>query len=124
MGLDMYLHRKINGEEIELVAYWRKANQIHKWFDDHIEGGVENVTEYPVTKELIQELLETTKDALYAFERGKDPSKYLPTQSGFFFGSTDYDEWYKQDLESTIEQLTKVLEEWDSEKVYSYYVWW
>ena len=39
--------------------------------------------------------------------------EYLPTQSGFFFGGTEYDQWYMQDIESTIEILTKVLKETD-----------
>ena len=33
----------------------------------------------------------------------------LPTESGFFFGSTEYDQWYVMDIENTIEQLEKVL---------------
>ena len=40
-------------------------------------------------------------------------AEYLPTQSGFFFGSTDYDQWYMEDIESTIEILTNVLKETD-----------
>jgi hypothetical protein len=47
------------------------------------------------------------------------PEDILPTSSGFFFGSTEYDEWYYQDLENTIEQCQKVIEEtdWDTEVV-------
>jgi hypothetical protein len=33
----------------------------------------------------------------------------LPTTSGFFFGSTDYDQWYVQDIDNTIEQLEAVF---------------
>ena len=32
----------------------------------------------------------------------------LPTSEGFFFGGTDIDEYYKYDLESTIEQLKDI----------------
>ena len=35
----------------------------------------------------------------------------LPAQSGFFFGSTEYDEWYYQDLEYTIPLLKKILKD-------------
>ena len=47
------------------------------------------------------------------------PEDILPTSSGFFFGSTEYDEWYYQDLKNTIEQCQKVLDEtdWDTEVV-------
>ena len=37
--------------------------------------------------------------------------KLLPTESGFFFGSTDYDEYYVSTLEDTVEQLTKVIKD-------------
>lgn len=35
----------------------------------------------------------------------------LPTEEGFFFGDTDYNEYYVADLDSTIEQLEKVIDE-------------
>ena len=34
----------------------------------------------------------------------------LPTCDGFFFGSTEYDQWYMDDINQTIEILTEVLE--------------
>lgn len=45
----------------------------------------------------------------------------LPTTSGFFFGSTDYDEWYIQDLEYTIKIISKVLEEVNFDENYIVY---
>jgi hypothetical protein len=35
--------------------------------------------------------------------------EYLPTHSGFFFGSTEYDEWYFNDLKLTVEIVDRVL---------------
>jgi hypothetical protein len=35
----------------------------------------------------------------------------LPTQSGFFFGSTEYDEWYIRDIQSTIDIIETLLSE-------------
>lgn len=35
----------------------------------------------------------------------------LPTEEGFFFGDTDYNEYYVADLDSTIKQLEKVVAE-------------
>lgn len=44
----------------------------------------------------------------------------LPTQCGFFFGSTNYDEFYIDDIKETVSILTKVLEEtnFDEYKIY------
>ncbi len=52
-------------------------------------------------------------------EMGKivvDPSvakELLPTTSGFFFGDTDYDQWYIEDIANTIEIIQNVLETTD-----------
>jgi hypothetical protein len=40
----------------------------------------------------------------------------LPTQAGFFFGGTEYDESYFEGIQYTIDILQKVLEETDFEK--------
>ena len=48
----------------------------------------------------------------------------LPTQSGFFFGSTDYDEWYVYDVMSCKHQFEKLLKNWkDDEVVYNIMSW-
>lgn len=37
----------------------------------------------------------------------------LPPASGFFFGSTEIDEYYAEDLQNTIDQLEPLLKESD-----------
>ena len=66
MGLDMYLIRKPRGTKIdseelyEDVGYWRKANQIHNWFVNHVQDGIDDCDyHHEVTKELLEELLDT-----------------------------------------------------------------
>jgi hypothetical protein len=167
MGLDMYLdrevyigaqweHRNVTGTiEImigdrkadvnlskvssitERVAYWRKANAIHKWFVDNIQGGVDNCGRYYVGREDLQRLLDTVnlvlenskvsqgqvshgqtiKDGKWVdiLEDGEvivNPEvaeEYLPTRAGFFFGGTGYDQWYLDDLKYTRDVLEEVL---------------
>ena len=92
----------------EEVAYWRKANHIHKWFVDNIQGGEDNCNHYYVEIDDLINLLDLCKKVK------EDPSKgdeLLPTTQGFFFGSTDYDEYYMRDIEYTIEILEEVLSE-------------
>ena len=102
------------------IAYWRKANQIHKWFVDNVQNGEDDCRSHVVYKEQLTELLETAKEVL----RSKDTSvaeRLLPTQSGFFFGGTDYDQWYYEDIKYTVEQLEKVLNETDFDNYYISY---
>jgi hypothetical protein len=34
----------------------------------------------------------------------------LPTANGFFFGSTDYDQWYYEDAKRTAEELGRIFD--------------
>ena len=168
MGLDMYLKRKkyvganhkwnnitgkieiyrneklmpIDFEKVnyieEEVAYWRKANQIHKWFTDQI-GDFDNCDEKYISIDQLEELLNTCKEIKekVVMKKGKistgqtltedgwvdilEDGEYisnpeiceelLPTTEGFFFGSTAYDEYYMKDIEYTIETLEQIIKE-------------
>ena len=100
------------------IAYWRKANQIRQWFVNHIEefNVNDNGDYYRVTKELLEKLIEDCKVVLEDHDMA---SVIMPSSSGFFFGNTDYDEWYFRDLESTIEKCQNVIDEtdWENEVV-------
>ena len=95
----------VYGASVEVTcAYWRKANQIHKWFVDNVQGGNDNCGEYYVSQEQLRELLDLVKRTLAE----RNPTLLSP-QGGFFFGGTDIDEWYWLGLKNTQEQLERVL---------------
>ena len=108
------------GRIMEQVGYWRKANQIHNWFVKNIQDGIDDCQYHrEVTKEDLKELLDTCHEVLC----NPDLSELkLPTQCGFFFGSTDYDEWYIENVKSTVDIITKILETTDFDKQMIYYV--
>lgn len=145
MGLDMYLirrkyiggnyeHNKVKGEiniesngikiPVDLnkityieedVGYWRKANEVHKWFVDNVQNGIDDCGSYEVSTKKLQVLLDICKKIkdtviledgkIYNGESIKDGQwiknyvdgkvvknpeiceELLPTQSGFLFGS-------------------------------------
>ena len=120
------------------VMYWRKANQIHNWFVQNVQEGNDDCGEYYVSKEqlaelrdLCQKILDTailvpgkvkigqkwSKDGGWEqlYEDGQlitnseDIEALLPTTSGCFFGSTEYDSYYLDDIKNTKEVLDKVL---------------
>lgn len=94
----------------EKVGYWRKANQIHAWFVDNVQNGTDDCGYYPVTKD---QLLKLKRSCELVSNNIEHAETLLPTRSGFFFGSTDYDDWYKQNLEETKQIIDKVLNETD-----------
>lgn len=138
MGLDMYLIKRKTDcpDDVTVIGYWRKANQIHRWFVTNVQNGVDDQGEYLVTKEQAQTLRDVCAEAAKCFtssgkrtkQGGKDRLKrLLPTQDGFFFGSTEYDEWYLAALKNTIMILDDVLSgasiDWNTERLF-YTVWW
>lgn len=84
------------------IAYWRKANAIHKYFIDTCAKGVDECQNIYVEYSDVQELIKLCKEVLEDHSKAQE---LLPTTDGFFFGSTEYDEWYFEDLKNTIEQL-------------------
>ena len=88
------------------VGYWRKANAIHNWIVQNCADGVDECQRIQLSPEQAQELVDNCKAVI------KDPSlakELLPPTSGFFFGSTDIDEWYIDDLKRTVKIFEKVL---------------
>ncbi len=140
MGLDMYLTTKQGNREEEKL-YWRKANAIHNWFVSHVQDGIDDCGSYYVKAEQLQELLDTVNKVLASseliddmvvngfsikagetqimpdYEVGKRITdstvarELLPAVAGFFFGSTDYDQGYYEDLAATKEGLERILAE-------------
>lgn len=98
---------------VSVKAYqWRKANQIHEWFVQNVQDGEDNCREYYVSREKLEELLATLGHILKAKQDGADQSTFediLPTQSGFFFGSTEYDDYYWDEVERTYEAINALL---------------
>jgi len=138
---------------VEQVGYWRKANQIHQWFVDHIQNGVDECQRVYVPEEDLKRLYEIVCELLDELElvdgeicsgqtmndKGEwikimKPGKViknpdlaidlLPVQGGFFFGSTDYDNWYYQDLVDTKEILESIVNKEEDYASYYYQASW
>lgn len=180
MGLDQYLTRKVyvganyehrnveakisiqvGGRKLKIdpkkvtyieerIGYWRKANAIHSWFVENVQGGEDDCNPHYVDKEQVEELLsicekiiastklipgkvwngQTLKDGNWVdnweegmvMENSMIAEEFLPTQDGFFFGSTKYDEYYWQDILDTIEICKETLKNFDDDtEIYLYY---
>lgn len=124
----------------EEVAYWRKANHIHQWFVQNCAHGEDDCKPVYVSREQLGQLLDLCKEVVKIakvshgkikngermgkdgkwepimqdgdfIENAADVAELLPTAGGFFFGSTDYDEYYLEDTKHTIEVLEPLLAE-------------
>ena len=101
------------------VAYWRKQNAIHKFFVDAIQGGEDDCDYHSeVTENDLRELLNLCTRVL---ANHKLANVLLPTQGGFFFGAEEYDEWYFQGLQDTVDQIYQIFNTTDFNKEMVYY---
>lgn len=88
------------------IGYWRKANAIHNWFVQNVQDGKDECQKADVSLEQLLTLKEVCENILKLkgdMEKMKVlAQETLPPRAGFFFGSTDVDQWYLRDLEQTI----------------------
>ena len=117
-GLDTLVDiESIYGVDVSVnVAYWRKVNSVHGWFVNNVQQGEDNCGEYYVSHEKLKELANTCRLAI----KTKNPN-LIPPQEGFFFGGTDIDEWYWKDLMDTVEQLQRLFDRPDFDRLSFYY---
>lgn len=118
MGLDQYLV-KINGEDSEVVVQWRKENHLQNWFIHNTD--YDENTQMPSSpfgidkiKELLADLKKVNKD---------NASSVMPTLSGFFYGSTNYDSWYFDSIKEQIAQLEVLIANHEEGDTYQYETW-
>lgn len=103
---------------IKELQYWRKFNALHAWFVDNVQGGEDDCLSYLITKEDLEKLRETLSQIE---ETPGDAEDLLPTRSGFFFGGTEYDEYYHNEVRRTLVWLEKLIESFDFENYSIYY---
>lgn len=145
MGLDQAI-RKMTPEIAAKLLKWQDSGQDDETFisdeeydtieelwrgrkENHIHAAIEHLSgldavncgylflRKPVVERLTERLAEVSRDHSLA-------ATMLPTQDGFFFGSTEYDEYYFGDIERELEAFERILKEWDESKSYAYWEWW
>jgi len=127
---------KLRGITFE-VGYWRKANAIHHWFVKNVQDGNDDCGKYDVSEEKIDELIDSCQTLLSEVETAPSDLCYageswdsedghknltregevitnpevaaniLPTTEGFFFGCTDYDDYYLESVKDTLRIATR-----------------
>jgi hypothetical protein len=124
-------------EITESVGYWRKFNALHNWFVQELADGVDDCKEIYIGEDRLKELLgvlQKVKTALdgspkkkvqvhtgwangkETYEEGEaydtdEVEELFPTAAGFFFGGTEYDDYYYNEVCKTIVLFEELLEE-------------
>lgn len=151
MGLDMYLTRKKyvksyshtpaedrfqgvafkGNQAIDLskisylefeAMYWRKVSAIHKWFVENVQEGVDDCESYPVTHDKLKKLIWTIGEVVENRD-DKNALALLPPSAGFFFGSTELDSYYWDELHETYWKLKEDVENNPKDEYYYQASW-
>lgn len=122
-----YSHKDENGNIVEIYdlhacgtkeeLYFRKVNFLLPHF-----GYEENCSNLEISKCQVEDLVENCNKVLADHSLADE---LLPSKAGFFFGSTDYDEWYFNDVESVRDSFEKLLNEFDFDNnTLEMHCWW
>ncbi|WP_349550087.1 hypothetical protein [Leuconostoc pseudomesenteroides] len=122
MGLDMYLQaeNKQTGKS-RLLHSWRKANQIRQWFVSHFDQDADAQVRISFNEETIEALIAEIEIVL---KKPELAPQLMPTSDGFFFGSTDYDTYYFDELKDTLQYLNNDFEYDPDNEQLIYTEWW
>lgn len=114
MGLDIFFEKKIE------IGYFRKVNFLVAYMSAYFNEDIENCKDYSLTVDCVEELIRRCEEVL------KDHSVapiLLPTMDGFFFGNTEYSEYYFEDVKEVLEKMQEVLKELENHKIVVFSIW-
>jgi len=100
--LEELVKKSVDGYYEPYDAYFRKVNFLFKYYEDRgkMHDQYYAFTDASDIDDIIDRCERVLKD-------NKLASELLPTQSGFFFGGTDYDQYYFEDVEDCLRQMKK-----------------
>lgn len=115
MGLDICIAANGNRHD------FRKYNWLMPFVEKAIGSEVENCEYYRLSKETMLDLLERIDEVLADHSLAQ---ALLPSRSGFFFGSTEYDDRYFNALRITKEELTEDVKSMNDNDTARFWSWW
>jgi len=115
---------------IEQVGYWRKFNALHGYIVDTFASGEDNCQQIYLDNYSLIQILDTLKQAKDILdsdasdeEKSDKLSDVFPTSEGFFFGATEYGDYYAECVDNTILLLTALLDESGDDNFYYQASW-
>lgn len=100
------------------VAYFRKVNFLVRYFNYE-----DNLSLIEIDKCQIENLIDVCVEVLEA-KNGSVSEILLPTTSGFFFGSTDYDRYYYESVEDVLFTFRDILKNLKNDEIILMQCWW
>jgi hypothetical protein len=114
MGLDITISTPSRSED------FRKMNWLIPVVEELIGRDVENCVDYTLDSSHLQKIVDRINDVLADHSLA---SEKLPTLGGFFFGNTDYNQWYFEQLEDARDRLMQMIEDMGDDTA-TFWCWW
>lgn len=115
MGLDITITIK------ETLHDFRKRNWLIPFVENAVGDEVENCGCYELSKETMIDLLDRIDKVLADHNFAEE---LLPTQGGFFFGGTEYDDQYFKNLQDAKDKLEEDVKSMDDDDTAIFWSWW
>lgn len=102
------------------AMYWRKFNALHDHIVQTYADGRDECQQIELTVEDLRKIVKRLDDIVQSPDRAPE---LLPTADGFFFGGTEYDEYYHEEVRRTRSELGELVRKLDSkaEELYPIY---
>lgn len=125
MGMESVLYKAEKGVNLkemrskpwmvasEVMGRFKKANQIHRWFLENVQNGIDDGGFYQIDECQFKRLYKLCVTVDYYPERAEE---LLPTLKGFDIGSSKYDEAYFDNLKKALIVLGNINKTFDFEK--------
>ena len=116
---DYIYDRNFKSAETEIryqIGYFRKFNALHSYIVKTFANGVDDCQDIILYKEDVEQIKKVLDEVLNAHQQVEKAKELLPTQSGFFFGGTDYDEFYFEDVKDAANLMQSFLGNFDFDK--------
>ena len=97
------------------IGYFRKFNALHSYIVKTFANGVDNCQDVLLYKEDVEKIKKVLDDVLNVHQQAEKAKEILPTQSGYFFGGTDYDEFYFNEVKVAADLMQNLLDNFDFE---------
>lgn len=94
------------------IGYFRKFNALHRYMCN-LDDGRDECQPIVLSKDTFKQLYDLLNDVNHNHSKAED---LLPTRSGFFFGGTDYNDYYFSDVTDAIKMCELFLKYFDFDK--------
>lgn len=106
--VDFLIDNLVPCTEAREDAYFRKVNFLYQYF----AGRIEDDETCEVTIADVEDIISRCNAVLHNKTLASD---LLPTCGGFFFGSTNYDDWYISNVKDCHKQMKRLLKRMEKE---------